>query len=147
MRDTKAAGAPLRKVKLGPADVLLERNADGTIILRSPHKLGTYAEKLTERLEHWAEAAPERVFLAQRAADGSWRKLTYAQVLSQDLDPAVEGEQVEALVGAMYEILSATANQTLADLPIPALGGVAMVAPTMATRAGFLVIETGLVQQ
>ncbi len=83
MRDTKAAGAPLRKVKLGPADVLLERNADGTIILRSPHKLGTYAEKLTERLEHWAEAAPERVFLAQRAADGSWRKLTYAQALSQ----------------------------------------------------------------
>src|SRR6185295_10701544 len=32
-------------------------------------------------LEHWAEAAPDRVFLAQRAADGSWRTLTYAQAL------------------------------------------------------------------
>lgn len=71
----------------------------------------------------------------------------FAQVLSQNLDPAVEGEQVEALIGALYEVLAATANQTLADLPIPALGGVSMVEPTMAARAGFLVIETGLVQQ
>ncbi len=31
MRDTKAATAPLRPVRLGPADVLLERKADGTI--------------------------------------------------------------------------------------------------------------------
>jgi feruloyl-CoA synthase len=81
MRDTKAASAPLRPVRLGPADVLLERRADGTIYLRSPHKLDSYPDKLTERLEHWAEAAPDRVFLAQRAADGSWRKLTYAETL------------------------------------------------------------------
>jgi feruloyl-CoA synthase len=83
MRDIKAASAPLRPVRLGPADVLLDREADGTIILRSPHPLDAYPQKLTERLQHWAKAAPERVFLAQRAADGSWRKLTYAQVLSQ----------------------------------------------------------------
>jgi feruloyl-CoA synthase len=83
MRDTKAAAAPLRPVRLGPADVLLERRADGTIHLRSPHPLGAYPQKLTQRLEHWAKAAPDRVFLAQRTADGSWRKLTYAQTLSQ----------------------------------------------------------------
>src|SRR3954465_15542590 len=83
MRDTKAAAAPLRPVRLGPADVLLERNADGTIILRSPHKLDAYPQKLTERLEHWAKAAPDRVFLAQPAADGSWRKVTYAQARAQ----------------------------------------------------------------
>ena len=83
MRETKAASAPLRKVKLGPADVLLDRRADGTIILRSPHPLGAYPQKLTQRLEHWAKAAPDRVFLAQRARDGAWRTLTYAQTLSQ----------------------------------------------------------------
>jgi feruloyl-CoA synthase len=70
-------------VRLGPADVLLDRKADGTIILRSPEPLGAYPQKLTERLEHWAEAAPDRVFLAQRTADGSWRKLTYAEALAQ----------------------------------------------------------------
>src|SRR5438552_156779 len=83
MRDMKAASAPLRPVRLGPADVLLDRKADGTIMLRSPQPLDAYPQKLTERLVHWAETAPDRVFLAQRAADGSWRKLTYAQALLQ----------------------------------------------------------------
>jgi feruloyl-CoA synthase len=83
MRDIKAASAPLRPVRLGPADVLLDRKTDGTIVLRSPQPLDAYPQKLTERLEHWAKAAPDRVFLAQRAADGSWRKVTYAQALEQ----------------------------------------------------------------
>ena len=83
MRDVKASSAPLRPVRLGPPDVLLERKADGTLYLRSPHKLDSYPEKLTQRLEHWADVAPDRVFLAQRAADGSWRKLTYAQALTR----------------------------------------------------------------
>src|SRR5205823_14039578 len=55
----------------------------GTIILRSPHPLDSYPQKLTQRLEHWVKAAPDRAFLAQRAADGSWRKLTYAEALAQ----------------------------------------------------------------
>ncbi len=83
VRETKAAAAPLRKVKLGPSDVVLDRKPDGTIYLRSPHPLEAYPDKLTLRLEHWAKAAPDRVFLAQRAADGSWRKLTYAQTLAE----------------------------------------------------------------
>jgi feruloyl-CoA synthase len=82
-RGAKAAAAPLRPVKLGPPDVLVDRKPDGTIYLRSPHPLGAYPDKLTQRLEHWAKAAPDRVFLAQRAPDGSWRKLTYAQALAQ----------------------------------------------------------------
>src|SRR3954447_12815721 len=83
MRDMKAASAPLRPVRLGPADVLLDRKSGGTIILRSPHRLDAYPQKLTERLEHWAKAAPDRVFLAQRTAEGSWREVTYAQALAQ----------------------------------------------------------------
>jgi feruloyl-CoA synthase len=82
-RDAKAATAPLRSVKLGPPDVQIERKPDGTIYLRSPHPLGPYPDKLTQRLEHWAQAAPDRVFLAQRAPDSSWRTLTYAQMLAQ----------------------------------------------------------------
>ena len=50
---------PLRPVKLGPADVTMERRSDGAILLRSPHPLPPYPQKLTERLVHWAKAAPE----------------------------------------------------------------------------------------
>jgi feruloyl-CoA synthase len=68
----------LRPVRLGPADVLVERRNDGAILLRSPHPLPPYPKNLTERLAHWAKAQPDRVFLAQRDARGAWRLLTYA---------------------------------------------------------------------
>src|SRR4051812_27934246 len=71
---------PYRKVSLGPADVKAEHRPGGIVHLRSPHALGPYPAKLTERLEHWARRAPERVFLAQRAGSG-WRKITYSEAL------------------------------------------------------------------
>jgi feruloyl-CoA synthase len=72
----------LRPVKLGPAGVVVERRSDGAIIMRSPHPLPPYPRNLTERLDHWAKAAPDRIFLAQRDAAGAWRTLTYAQTLA-----------------------------------------------------------------
>src|SRR3984957_1166637 len=74
--------APLRPVKLGPPDVLIERRKDGAILMRSPHPLPAYPKNLTERLVHWAKAAPDRVFLAQRDATGAWRTVTYTQTLA-----------------------------------------------------------------
>ena len=78
-----AAAAPLRPVRLGAPDAVLEQRPDGTIYVRSGQPLPGYHGKLSEPLEKWAKLAPDRVFLAQRDADGRWRKLTYAQVLSQ----------------------------------------------------------------
>jgi len=73
--------APLRPVKLGPAEVEVERRSDGAILMRSPQPLPPHAQKLTERLVHWADRAPNRIFLAQRDAAGGWRTLTYAVTL------------------------------------------------------------------
>jgi feruloyl-CoA synthase len=64
-------------------EVLVDRRADGTIYLKSPHALPPYPDKLTDRLVHWAIAAPDRVFMADRGSDGSWRKITYAQTLDK----------------------------------------------------------------
>jgi feruloyl-CoA synthase len=72
----------LRPVRLGKPDVVLETRADGTIHVRVAQPLGKYHRKLSDALEHWARNAPERVFLAQRDSQGDWRKLSYAQVLS-----------------------------------------------------------------
>ena len=74
--------APLRAVKLGPADVVVERRSDGTIVMRSPHVVPAYPRMLTERLVHWAKIAPDRIFLAQRDAAGAWRSMSYAQTLA-----------------------------------------------------------------
>jgi feruloyl-CoA synthase len=77
------ASAQVRPVRLGPRDMLVERKPDGTIHLRSPHPLAPYPTKLTERLEHWAKTAPERIFLAQRDAAGGWRTVGYGGTLAQ----------------------------------------------------------------
>jgi feruloyl-CoA synthase len=75
--------APARQVALGAADVRMEHRADGAILLRSPHPLAPYPRRLTERLAHWAAAAPARRFIAQRRADGAWRALTYGETYAR----------------------------------------------------------------
>jgi feruloyl-CoA synthase len=107
---------PLRPVRLGPPEVVVERRPDGATILRSPRALKPYPQKLTERLAHWAQAAPERVFLAQRDGAGAWRTVTYAAafasvrgiaaaLLARDLSPdrpiaILSGNDIEhALLG------------------------------------------------
>ena len=72
-----------RPVRLCAPEVIVHRDDDGTIHLRSPHALGDYPDKLTDRLVHWATAAPDRVFLADRGADGQWRNITYREALDR----------------------------------------------------------------
>jgi feruloyl-CoA synthase len=74
--------APLRPVRLGAFDVMLEREPSGVIHIRTAQVLPPYHATLSEPLEHWAKAAPDRVFLAQRDAEGRWRTLSYSQVLA-----------------------------------------------------------------
>ncbi|MGQ0524360.1 MAG: AMP-binding protein, partial [Betaproteobacteria bacterium] len=74
--------ARVRAVALGPSDIELERRADGSMLLRSPHPLGPYPAKLTERLEHWARVAPHRTLFAQRSG-ASWRTLSYLQAFEK----------------------------------------------------------------
>jgi feruloyl-CoA synthase len=73
------SAAPLRAVPMGPAQVEVMRRDDGVLYLRSPHVLGPYPPNLTERLARWARETPDRVLAAQRAPDGGWRRLSYAE--------------------------------------------------------------------
>jgi feruloyl-CoA synthase len=72
-----------RPLRLGSQRVVAERRADGAILLRAQAALGEYPRKITEKLEHWAERAPERVLFAQRDAAGGWRSVTYARALAE----------------------------------------------------------------
>ncbi len=74
----KEPSRPVRKVALGPRDVEVERGSGGILHLRSPHSLGAFPDRITERLEYWANAVPERVLFAQRDRSG-WRTVTYGQ--------------------------------------------------------------------
>jgi feruloyl-CoA synthase len=104
---SKPGDAPLRPVRLGPPDVLVERRPDGAILLRSPQALQPYPHKLTERLAYWALAAPERAFLAQRDGDGAWRTVSYAAAFAG----------VRAIAAALLE------RNVSAERPIAILSG------------------------
>lgn len=70
-------------VRILAPDTIVERRLDGVLYARSPHALGAYPAKLTERLEHWAIEAPHRTFMAERNAQNGWRELTYADALKR----------------------------------------------------------------
>jgi len=73
--------AGFNALNMAPADVRVENTADGGMILRSPYELGEPARCLGDMLVHWAGKTPDALFLAERAPDGGWRKVTYAQAL------------------------------------------------------------------
>ena len=72
----------MRPVRLGKLNPVIEQRAGGVIHIRAAEELARYHDKLSQPLEHWAKVAPDRLFLAQRDAQGEWRKLSYAQALS-----------------------------------------------------------------
>jgi feruloyl-CoA synthase len=77
-----SSDAPLRPISFGDPAVSIDRRDDGTIYLRPKMALGEYPLRLTDRLHHWAKAAPNRIFMAERDTSGSWRQISYAQLLT-----------------------------------------------------------------
>jgi feruloyl-CoA synthase len=62
----------------------VERRADGSTLLRSRETLAPCPARLTDRLDQWADAAPERCFVARRdpavPGGGDWHRVSYAQM-------------------------------------------------------------------
>lgn len=60
----------------------LESRSDGTILYRSQYQLGPISESTGVWLHHWAQTAPDRIFLAERSGAG-WRSETYRSALQK----------------------------------------------------------------
>ena len=63
--------------------VRLSHREDGAMLLSSPLPLQACPRSVGVDLEYWADEAPERIFLAERGADGAWRMLTYGDARRQ----------------------------------------------------------------
>jgi feruloyl-CoA synthase len=74
--------APFRHVHLHRSRLLVEQRASGEPLLRAEQPLFDHPQRLSDCLLRHAAAAPERGFLAQRAAQGEFRVITYASALS-----------------------------------------------------------------
>ena len=78
----RAGHHPLRPISFGTPAVTVDRREDGTIYLRPKAQLSDYPVRLTDRLHHWAKAAPDRVFMAERNAARGWRQISYGELLA-----------------------------------------------------------------
>jgi feruloyl-CoA synthase len=63
-------------------DVVHTRRADGAIFLHARQALGPVANRTTDWLDHWAQATPDAVFLAERSGAG-WREVGYLAAQQQ----------------------------------------------------------------
>ncbi|MGJ7511499.1 feruloyl-CoA synthase [Variovorax sp. GT1P44] len=75
-----------RPLKFGITRGVLREGAPGVRYLEAAEPLGGYAQRMTDRLVHWATVDPERTFIARRArnADGStgdWVRVSYGEAL------------------------------------------------------------------
>jgi feruloyl-CoA synthase len=103
----------------------VEHRADGALLLRSTEALAPYPARLTDRLLHWAQEAPQRTFVARRDRGGAWVRLSYAPLLQQAravaqslLDRGVSVERpVAILSGNDLEHLQLTFGAMLAGVP------------------------------
>ncbi|MDB5948051.1 MAG: long-chain-fatty-acid--CoA ligase-like protein [Ramlibacter sp.] len=82
-----ATGARYRDMTFGVTRVTMREGEGGVRYMRADQPLAPYASRMTDRLLHWAQTAPDRSFMARRVhnADGStgdWRHITYAQALA-----------------------------------------------------------------
>jgi len=79
--------AKFREMKFGVTRVQMREGAAGTRYMRADQDLAPYAQRMTDRLVHWAEQAPERTLFARRRknADGStgdWQHISFSQALA-----------------------------------------------------------------
>jgi feruloyl-CoA synthase len=78
--DAAVTMTPTRPVRLGKLDAVFTERPDGSLVVRNPEPLAPHPARLTERLEHWARTAPDRIYIARRApGGGDWIRVTYAQ--------------------------------------------------------------------
>jgi feruloyl-CoA synthase len=68
----------IRDPRYAPRNLTVEQREDGTKILFNPTPIASPRQTALEALDHWAAAAPERIWLAERSGEG-WRTVTYAE--------------------------------------------------------------------
>ncbi|HXW29553.1 MAG TPA: feruloyl-CoA synthase [Xanthobacteraceae bacterium] len=84
---------PLRPISYGPVDIACTPRPDGTLVMQSRRTLEPFDANLARMFRRAVERHPERLYLAERAPDGSWAGVTYESAR----------EQVDAIAQALID--------------------------------------------
>ncbi|MFN3274840.1 MAG: feruloyl-CoA synthase [Paracoccus sp. (in: a-proteobacteria)] len=73
----RAACHPLRPVAVWTPQLHREMRADGSQIIWQAEPLDPPARHMSDRVSHWAQAAPARIWMAERNGAGTWDEVSY----------------------------------------------------------------------
>ena len=90
--DPALLSAPFRDPRYAPRRLEIEDRGAGELILTNPTPYATRFTTMTAPLSHWAAAAPDGLWLAERAGEG-WRGVAFREA----------DERVRALAGGLRE--------------------------------------------
>ncbi len=102
-----------------PFATQFERRDDGCLLLRPLGQLAPFPQRLVDYLELWSRAAPQRVLVARRDTSGTWRQVSYSQMMAH----------VRRVAGGLL------ARDLTADRPIAILSGNSIEHLTLALAA------------
>ena len=82
--ETRMSSPQFRPLRFGVTRVTLQDGVPGTHYLKADQELQAFPDRLTDRLQHWAQHKPDQSLFARRVklTDGSlgdWRHVTYAE--------------------------------------------------------------------
>lgn len=77
-----------RPLTFGVTRVSVKDGAPGVHYVNAEQTLHTFPDRITDRLQHWAQTCPERTFMARReklpdGSTGAWKHISYAQAWTQ----------------------------------------------------------------
>jgi len=88
---------------------------------------------------------------AESTADGHLKlrlgePTVYAQILwqSDQVERPLTGQQIEDVVAAAWSLIGPTADDVLAQVPLPAIAGMTIADPQIDARGGFVVVEASI---
>ncbi|HEY0648154.1 AMP-binding protein [Phenylobacterium sp.] len=91
--ELSVANAPFRDPRYAPRRLEVEHRAGGEMVLTNPTPYSREFETTTAALAHWAQAAPDRIWLAERSGEG-WRAVTFGEAW----------QRIAALAGGLREL-------------------------------------------
>jgi len=138
LRPGRAPLPPLRPVRLWQPRIQSQRRDDGTLLVWQADPLGPYPDRLSDRIAHWAEVAPDRTWMAERQGGGDWVRTSY-RGLAQAL-PALGQALLDLGLSVDRPLLILSGNSVAHGLIALAAQHVgipsAAIAPAYATSGG-----------
>ncbi|MCR5873304.1 feruloyl-CoA synthase [Phenylobacterium sp. J426] len=91
--ELRVSTAPFRNPRYAPRRLEVEARPGGEYVLTNPTPYATQHQTTVSALEFWADATPDRVWLAERSG-GGWRTVTFAEAR----------QRIAALAGGLRDL-------------------------------------------